>query len=128
VDRDAGALKRQAAALGEMFPQVRVHYLAGDYTRPLDLPPLDGIVMANTLHFLPRKEPALALVRGWLKPGGRLIIVEYNVDRGNPWVPHPFSFTTWESLAARSGFRDTQLLATQPSRFLGEIYSAVSLV
>jgi hypothetical protein len=33
----------------------------------------------------------------------------------------------WEALAARSGFSDTRLLRTIPSRFLGRIYSALSL-
>jgi hypothetical protein len=49
------------------------------------------------------------------------------VDRGNTWVPYPFSYPTWATLAARHGFTDTRLLTTQPSRFLGEIFSAVSV-
>jgi hypothetical protein len=53
-------------------------------------------------------------------------VVEYNVDQGNPWVPHPFSFGTWRKIAERNGFIDTRLLATRPSRFLKEIFSAVS--
>ena len=55
---------------------------------------------------------------------GRLIIVEYNVDRGNTWVPYPISFKTWEVLARRNGFANTQLLARRPSSFLREIYAA----
>src|SRR5205823_11221975 len=97
-----------------------------DFTRPLDLPLLDGVVMANSLHYQRHKEGVLDLVRGYLKPGGRFILVEYNADRGNPWVPYPLSYSTWEALARRVGFAETRLLATVPSRFLGEIYSAVS--
>jgi hypothetical protein len=36
------------------------------------------------------------------------------------------SYPTWEALAAANGFVATRLLATQPSRFLREIYSALS--
>jgi SAM-dependent methyltransferase len=108
------------------FPATRVQYLRADFTERLDLPTLDGVVMANALHFLRHKDAVIGLIRGYLKPGGRFILVEYNVDHGNMWVPHPLSFSTWEALARKSGFVHTRLLATVPSRFLGQIYSAVS--
>ncbi len=127
VDRDRGALREQAEAMRALFPATTVHYLAADFTRPLDLPPLDGVVMANSLHFQRHKEPVLERVSSYLRPGGRLLLVEYNADRGNPWVPYPLSYPTWEELARRAGFRETRLLVVVPSRFLREIYSASSL-
>ena len=126
VDRDRGALRDQERAMSSHFPDVTVHYLATDFTRPLELPSLDGVVMANSLHFVRQKEPVVRLVRSYLKPGGRLILVEYNSDRGNMWVPHPLSYATWQDLASRCGFSKSPLLVTVPSRFLGEIYSAVA--
>jgi ubiquinone/menaquinone biosynthesis C-methylase UbiE len=127
VDRDRGALREQERAMRSAFPGVAVHYLSADFTRALDLPPLDGVVMANSLHFVRDKVPVLDLVRSYLRPGGRFILVEYNADHGNMWVPHPLSYLTWEKLSLTSGFASTRLLATVPSRFLGEIYSALSL-
>jgi SAM-dependent methyltransferase len=127
VDKDRGALQDQERAIRARFPRTSVHYVQADYTHPLELPPLDGVVMANSLHYQRDKAPVLRLVRGYLKPGGRLILVEYNADRGNMWVPHPLSFETWQKVARANGFASTKLLATVPSRFLGEIYSAVSL-
>jgi SAM-dependent methyltransferase len=126
IDTDRGALREQERAMTERFPATIVHYLAADFTRPLDLPPLDGIVMANSLHFQRDKAPMLQLLRRYLRPGGRFVLVEYNTDRGNIWVPHPLSYRTWEALAKAQGFATTRLLATVPSRFLGEIYSALS--
>ena len=110
----------------ERFPGSRLQTITADYTRPLDLPPLDGLVMANALHFQRKKDGILQLIYNTLQPGGRFILVEYNVDRGNFWVPHPLSYPTWEKLAGRSGFVDTRLLRTRASSFLREIYSAVS--
>jgi len=56
-----------------------------------------------------------------------LILVEYDTDNGNHWVPFPLSFETWHLLAQSCGLANTRLLATVPSRFLGRIYSALSL-
>jgi ubiquinone/menaquinone biosynthesis C-methylase UbiE len=118
IDKDATALRR--------IQHANVETQKGDFSRPLALTGLDGVVMANSLHFLRDKRPVLKHVYGILKPGGHLIVVEYGADRGNPWVPHPFSYPTWEKMAAEAGFENTRLLMTIPSRFLGSLYSAVS--
>jgi ubiquinone/menaquinone biosynthesis C-methylase UbiE len=127
VDREAHSLERQEISMTLQFHDAKVTYLTADFTRPLDLPPLDGIVMANSLHFQKDKTGVLALTRGYLKPGGRLLLVEYNADHGNMWVPYPLAYPTWEKLASAHGFVQTRRLATTPSRFLREIYSAESL-
>lgn len=126
VDKDASALREQERTMRARFPNVAVHYRAADFAAPLDLPPLDGIVMANALHFRRDKERVVLAIKKYLRTDGRFILVEYNVDQGNMWVPYPLSYGTWEILAQRCGFTHTKLLATVPSRFLGEIYSAVN--
>jgi ubiquinone/menaquinone biosynthesis C-methylase UbiE len=126
VDRDRNALREQERAMRTSFPAVHAEYIVADFTQRLDLPPLDGVVMANSLHFVRRKDAILQLVSSYLRPHGRLILVEYNTDRGNPWVPYPLSYPTWETLASQNGFVSTQLLQRRPSRFLEEMYSAVS--
>ena len=126
VYRDAGALRRLAVEMGRRFPATQVDTIAADFRRPLPLSGLDGIVMANSLHFLRDKSSVLASVRAMLQPGGRLIVVEYGSDRGNPWVPHPFTYARWERMAAEAGFEGTRQLGTVPSRYLGSMYSAVT--
>lgn len=126
IDRDERTLREQQRQMQRRFPGVDVHYLTADFTRPLDLPPLDGLVMANSLHFHRDKLPILRQMRRYLKPGGVFLLVEYNTDRGNRWVPHPLSYPTWEALARDAGLRQTVKIAAHPSRFLGEIYAAAS--
>lgn len=127
VDRDGSSLRDQEREMHTRFPATLVHYLHADFTQPLDLPRLDGVVMANSLHFHKNKDAVLQLVLGYLKPGGRLVVVEYNTDRGLPWVPYPLSYNSWVTLAARAGFTGTRLLATRTGRYHDEMYSALSL-
>jgi ubiquinone/menaquinone biosynthesis C-methylase UbiE len=126
VDRDAGSMRGLAAEMGKRFPGTELEVVVADFTRPISLSSLDGIVMANSLHFVRDKRPVLARVHEMLKPGGSLIVVEYGSDRGNPWVPHPFSYERWVQMAADAGFERTRLLGTVPSRYLGSMYSALT--
>jgi SAM-dependent methyltransferase len=126
IDRDRGALRQQETSMLARFPTVPVEYRTADFTLPLDLPPLDGIVMANALHFHRDQLPIVQRIGDLLRPGRRLILVEYDTDHGNPWVPYPLSYSTWEALARDAGFAEVRLLATRPSRFLGRIYSVES--
>ncbi len=126
LDRDAAALRRLAIHVRARFPATHLHTRAADFTQPLELPLLDGVVMANSLHYVRAQTALVAQVKRYLHPQGRLVVVEYNTDRGNQWVPHALSFTTWQQISLRAGFAHTQLLATHPSRFLGEFFAAAS--
>ena len=125
IDRDRGVLRELERRVRPGGATVRT--LGADFTKPLALDSLDGVVMANSLHFVRDKPPVLALVHAMLKPSGRLLLVEYDTDNGNPYVPHPLSFEAWRALADTSGFTGTRKLASVPSRFLGRIFSAESL-
>ncbi len=126
IDQDRNALRANARNMRARFPDLRVEYEVGDYTRSLPLPPLDGIVMANTLHFQLDQSTVVRHCRRYLRPGGRLLLVEYNMSQAHVAVPHPVAYPRWCRLADDAGFGHTALLATRPSRFLRELYAAVS--
>jgi SAM-dependent methyltransferase len=82
VDKDARALR----SIGHGI-ETRV----ADFTKPLDLHDLDGVVMANSLHFVRDKQPVLTQVRALLRPGGRYLLGSPRRSRGEsrrrPWQP-----------------------------------------
>ena len=127
VDKDRRALGDLEKAHRERFGSSQnIHPVRADFGGALSLPPLDGIVMANSLHYFKDREKILRHGRSFLKINGVLLLVEYNVDSGNLWVPYPLSFETYRTLAPRAGFGEPQLLGTAPSRFLKEFYSAAA--
>jgi ubiquinone/menaquinone biosynthesis C-methylase UbiE len=126
LDRDAGALRRLVAEMGRRFPGTRLTARVGDFRTSLPDGPFDGVLAANSLHFVADPLSVVMRARVAVRPGGRLIVVEYDADRGNPWVPHPFSFATWTSMSAEAGLTGTRLIGRVPSRFLGAIYAAAS--
>ena len=129
VDRDGGALRANAERVRARFPEVVLTTLTADFTDAvLSLPELDGLVAANSLHYVKRERQVevVCALASHLRPGGRFVVVEYDADRGNPYVPHPFSAASWERLAAAAGLVGTERIGRVPSRFLGAIYSAAS--
>jgi ubiquinone/menaquinone biosynthesis C-methylase UbiE len=120
IDKDQSALSKVS-----VDSKVSLHTNVLDLaSENLELRNLDGILMANSLHYIKDQKAFLNSLRLNLKPTGRLIIVEYNMDRSNAWVPYPISFNTLEAL----GFRDMKKIGEQSSSYNKEgIYSAVIL-
>jgi SAM-dependent methyltransferase len=128
IDRDAGTMRSQAHEVRRRFPGIELDARVAEFERPLDLPLLDGLVAANSLHSVDpaRQFEVERRLAEHLRPGGGFVVVEYDADRGNPWVPHPFSSPRWLEIATAAGLDGAREIGRVPSRFLGAICSAVA--
>ena len=123
VDRDARALaslRRWAVRDG-----TNVIAVEADFTRPLALPePLDGLLVANALHFVREADVVLARLAALVRPGGRVVIVEYDRRAASRWVPYPVPRDRLPALAAAANLSTPTITATRPSAFGGMLYVA----
>lgn len=97
----------------------------GDFTRrPWPFADPAGILLANALHFV-ADAPAFvrACTAGAARP--RFLVVEYDTDRANPWVPYPLNRVRLKALFAEAGYRSFRVLGTRPSIYQrAAIYAA----
>jgi ubiquinone/menaquinone biosynthesis C-methylase UbiE len=131
VDQDQRALREQKERLEHLsahapgsLPEIEI--ILADFTDVPPLPELDGVLFANSLHF---QRDACAVVRvlsHLLKPGGRVLVVEYDVRRASPWVPYPLPSGSFAAFTECAGLVAPRLIATRPSAYHGRAYSAVA--
>jgi SAM-dependent methyltransferase len=128
VDRDGKALAELRASAAP-HAHARIETVQADFTKAFELPgakpgTLDGILLANSLHFVRSAEDLLARLESWLRPGGRIILIEYDRRAPNPWVPYPIWVDRLPEVAAAAGL-SSQVVARRPSAFGGDLYVAV---
>lgn len=124
------AVDKSRAALAGVPPPpegIRVEKMVGDFTsEDLPLPLLEGILMANSLHFVRDQNAFLARAAKWLKPEGCFVVVEYDLNKVNPWVPYPVPYSSLAHLFTPLGYTHVEKLAEHPSRYhRAPIYSAL---
>lgn len=129
VDRDPAAV----AAIAQWSGHEGAHVLPieADFTQVDDLPemdknPFDGMLLANSLHFVPDADAVLARLVALLRPGGRVVLVEYDRRAANQWVPYPIPIDRLPSLAAAAGLSTPIVTATRPSAYQGIMYAAMA--
>lgn len=125
VDRDERAL----ASLRRWAKreQANVVLVEADFTQRLELPELlDGMLLANALHFARNADVVLARLVQLLRPGGRVVIVEYDRRAASRWVPYPVSSRQLPALMAAADLSEPIITATRPSAYGGTLYVAAA--
>lgn len=85
---------------------VHIETLESDFVKaPFPFTALDGIIMANALHYVKDQPAFLEKLKATIQPDGIILIVEYDTDKPVPtWVPYPRSYTSLEKLFKQQGF------------------------
>lgn len=93
----------------------------------LNLGELDGIIMANSLHYVEDKPGLIQKLEQELRPGLPFVLVEYDTDVSLPvWVPYPVSFNSLQNLFYASGYVRVEKISDRPSAFgRSRMYSAL---
>lgn len=83
----------------EMGNRVNITFQKADFVSDdLSFITVDGILIANALHFVKDKENLIKKLEKNFKIVSRFIIVEYEQYTANPWVPYPITFSELKNL------------------------------
>jgi len=125
VDHDAGALK----AIERVASAANIETVVADVHAPDAIPALrdaalEGAVLANVLHFVDDPAEVLRRLGRLLRPGAPVVVVEYDRERANRWVPHPLPPARLAEVARAAGLSPPRVVARRPSAYQGVMYCA----
>lgn len=122
VDRNA-SVRRQTTSNGIEITPMHADFVKED----LGLADLDGVIMANALHYVKDKIAFIKKLETWLKPGSLILIVEYETEIPVPgWIPYPVSVKSLNEIVKIAGFGPFRKLGERPSVYgRSNMYSAL---
>jgi trans-aconitate methyltransferase len=122
VDKDSKSLNKIS-----VDDHIKLHKVNADFTLWNEtVPLLDGILMANALHFVEDKNHLIKTLLSKMKPDGVFLLIEYDLRTANAWVPYPIHKDRLKKFAIEAGFTSVSFLHEVPSVYnRSTIYSAV---
>lgn len=111
--------------LDNPYREVSIVFQQADFEQdPLPLTGLDGILMANALHYVRDKHTVIQRLAQYCQPAHAFLIVEYDTTAANAWVPFPIDFADLDALFRRAGYGPAVRLGERKSRYGGTMYAA----
>jgi ubiquinone/menaquinone biosynthesis C-methylase UbiE len=122
IDRNADAFDAGENTNDVFFQKVNADFNSDS----LPISDLNGILMANSLHFVSDKRNFIKKCSNYFVESELFLIVEYDTDNGNPWVPYPISLESLGRLFSSMGFKNFKKIGDIPSKYHnGKIYSSL---
>ncbi|GAB3998520.1 hypothetical protein GCM10028807_46440 [Spirosoma daeguense] len=106
---------------------VKIEFIQADFEKNLpEFPKLDGVLMANALHYVADKPRFLSQLEKYVSEEASILIVEYETTHSNQWVPYPITFSQLGQLFSAVGFTNSIKLGERPSAYRqGNMYAAL---
>ena len=122
VDQNKSALQRIKQQEKVVIKPTYADFVKDD----LALHDLNGILMANALHFVKDKTTLIKKLAGYCRREHCFLIVEYDTDTPNPWVPYPLSVGSLQRFFHQCGYTTVDKIHEVPSLYgRSKIYSAI---
>lgn len=83
---------------------------------------LRGILMANSLHYVKDQLAFIHKAEHYLAENGCFVLVEYDTDSANPWVPYPLSLNSLKKLFMKAGYSSVLKIGEYSSAYNGKMY------
>ena len=123
IDKKTG-LDSFALSNGTAIKAVTADFETGD----LPFETVDGILMANSFHYIQKKEQFTRKLLQRCKNNAAFIVVEYETRLANQWVPYPIDFSMLEQLFKTEGFSNIKQIGNYPSKYRnGFMYAALAI-
>ncbi len=110
VDKQMNFVSQHEASHSE------IEFIKANFERDeLPFSNLDGILMASSLHYIKDKTALLHKLQRHIKPAGQWIIVEYDTEKVNQWVPYPITFKALTHFFSDNGFNTIRKIGERNS-------------
>jgi ubiquinone/menaquinone biosynthesis C-methylase UbiE len=112
------AIDQSKQTIKAVRDDVAIEFLQADFTNiNITLPLLNGIVMANSLHYVRNKPALIQNLKPYLHPNAGFIIVEYDLQKANQWVPYPVNPGELQQLFFNEGYSKFEITGTKKSAY-----------
>jgi trans-aconitate methyltransferase len=110
-----------------MRDSVTVEFLQADFEHDdLKVSDLDGILLANSLHYVKDKARLIRKLEKYLSADKTFLVVEYDTLHANHWVPYPIDFLHLKELFSNHNYKTITKLSERKSLYgQGNLYSVL---
>ena len=105
-----------------------VSLLHKDFTVAKLFDDLDGIVFPYSLHSVKNPLKVLAQTMLSTKPNGKIIVLDFETRRANPWIKYPIGYKRLAFLAKKLDLPEPKILSKNKSRFGRKSYLAEIII